>query len=109
MKATTVHAAISPRTHACIRLEPVFAAATWNAARCRLWVKLGPRRAQPQCLLYPPITDINDRRINVGFVPWHKVAALQPAAREQEPRDWSPMERTAIAGLPRSTRVLSAC
>jgi hypothetical protein len=27
------------------------------------------RRAQPQCLLYPPITDINDRRINVGFVP----------------------------------------
>jgi hypothetical protein len=32
-------------------------------------VKLGPRRAQPQCLLYPPITDINDRRINVGFVP----------------------------------------
>jgi hypothetical protein len=25
-------------------------------------------RAQPQCLLYPPITDINDRRINVGFV-----------------------------------------
>jgi len=28
----------------------------------------------------------------------HKVAALQPAAREQEPRGRQPMERTAIAG-----------
>src|SRR5881296_3974905 len=30
--------------------------------------------------------------------PTHKVAALQPAARGQEPRGRSPVERTAIAG-----------
>ena len=30
--------------------------------------------------------------------PKHKVAALQPAAREQEPRGRYPVERTAIAG-----------
>jgi hypothetical protein len=50
------------------------------AVRCLLWVKLGPRRAQPQCLLYPPITDINDRRINVGFVPQPDSAPQQSAS-----------------------------
>ena len=32
-------------------------------------------------------------------VPKHKVAALQPAARGQEPRDRKPAERKALAGL----------
>jgi hypothetical protein len=40
-----------------------------GCGQCLSWVKLGPRRAQPQCLLYPPTTDIKNRRINVGFVP----------------------------------------
>jgi hypothetical protein len=34
-----------------------------------------------------------------SFVPEHKVAALQPAARGQEPRDRKPAERKALAGL----------
>jgi hypothetical protein len=45
-------------------------------------------------------------------VPKHKVAALQPAAREQEPRCRWLIERTAIAGWlgsTRSTRVATAC
>ena len=32
------------------------------------------------------------------FVPQHKVAALQPAARGQEPRGRQPVEGTPIAG-----------
>jgi hypothetical protein len=32
-------------------------------------------------------------------MPKHKVAALQPAARGQEPRDRKPAERKALAGL----------
>jgi hypothetical protein len=36
---------------------------------------------------------------HLRFVPWHKVAALQPAARGQEPRDRKPAERKALAGL----------
>jgi hypothetical protein len=36
---------------------------------------------------------------HVRLVPTHKVAALQPAARGQEPRDRKPAERKALAGL----------
>jgi hypothetical protein len=46
----------------------------------------------------PPTSDIADSASHVGFVPKHKVAALQPAAREQEPRGRHPVERTAMAG-----------
>ena len=35
-----------------------------------------------------PETDIQLIRWHVSNVPGHKVAALQPAAREQEPRGW---------------------
>jgi hypothetical protein len=35
-----------------------------------------------------PIADITRYSWHVPKVPEHKVAALQPAAREQEPRDW---------------------
>jgi hypothetical protein len=41
-------------------------------------------------MLCPPVVS--------GFVPLHKVAALQPAARGQEPRGRLPVERTPIAG-----------
>jgi len=34
----------------------------------------------------PPKADVGRRHREVRFVPWHKVAALQPAARVQEPR-----------------------
>src|SRR6266478_3528067 len=44
---------------------------------------------------------------HVAFVSSHKVAALQPAAREQEPRGRHPVERTAMAGW--QGHVLSAC
>jgi hypothetical protein len=47
---------------------------------------------------YPPTADI---RAHVAFRrsgPTHKVAALQPAARGQEPRGQQPVERSAIAG-----------
>src|SRR6266404_107785 len=55
----------------------------------------------------PPIADIRRRRFDVRYVPTHKVAALQPAAREQEPRGRHPVERTAMAGW--QGHVLSAC
>jgi hypothetical protein len=35
---------------------------------------------------------------HVSQVPKHEVAALQPAAREQEQRGRQPVERTAMAG-----------
>ena len=37
--------------------------------------------------------------LNSRLGPLHKVAALQPAARGQEPRGRKPAERTALAGL----------
>jgi len=37
---------------------------------------------------YPPTAEVQRTSLLVRFVPKHKVAALQPAAREQEPRDW---------------------
>src|SRR5258708_3728125 len=54
-------------------------------------------RAQLTSGLTPQADIIADRR-HVCFVPKHKVAALQPAAREQEPRGRHPVERTAMAG-----------
>ena len=46
------------------------------------------------------------RTVNAGIAAEHEVAALQPAARGVS-REAGTMERTAIAGSPRSTRVLS--
>src|SRR6266478_136407 len=46
----------------------------------------------------PRTTDIIRAARLVRKVPTHKVAALQPAAREQEPRGRHPVERTAMAG-----------
>jgi len=42
-------------------------------------------------------TDIIRPARQVGLVPRHEVAALQPAAREQEPRGRQPGERIMIA------------
>jgi hypothetical protein len=41
------------------------------------------------------------------FRPTHEVAALRPAARQQEPRGREPVERTAIGGVARSTQLTS--
>jgi hypothetical protein len=46
----------------------------------------------------PRTTDIIRASRHVSNVPTHEVAALQPAAREQEPRGRQPVERTAMAG-----------
>jgi hypothetical protein len=47
----------------------------------------------------PPLaTELRTSQV-VRFVPTHKVAALQPAARGQEPRDRKAAERKALAGL----------
>src|ERR1700732_5388587 len=46
-------------------------------------------------------------RSAVSNVPRHEVAALQPAAREQEPRGRRPVERTARAGWQVNT--ISSC
>jgi hypothetical protein len=48
---------------------------------------------------FAPMTDTTKHERHVGKVPKHKVAALQPAARGQEPRGRKPVERTALAGL----------
>src|SRR6266852_8427372 len=47
----------------------------------------------------PLEADIAQHTRHVSKVPLHKVAALQPAARGQEPRGRKPAERTALAGL----------
>src|SRR3954469_18886212 len=57
----------------------------------RLWPA---RRWHSRCTL----SSGNSRAFQyLRFVPQHKVAALQPAARGQEPRDRKPAERTALA------------
>jgi len=43
------------------------------------------------------IPDSSRTSRRVGNVPKHEVAALQPAAREQEPRGRQPIERTGMA------------
>ena len=48
--------------------------------------------------LLPPTEDVVGPPRHVRVVPWHEVAALQPAAREQEPRGRQPVERTGMAG-----------
>ncbi len=72
-----------------------------NPSQKRKW-----RRFQVMSAL-PHKADIDARDCDVRFVPKHKVAALQPAAREQEPRGRHPVERTAMAGW--QGHVLSAC
>src|SRR6267154_227002 len=47
----------------------------------------------------PLKADIAHYGRHVSKVPTHKVAALQPAARGQEPRGRKPAERKALAGL----------
>src|SRR6267378_2205675 len=61
----------------------------------------------PTTSALPLRTDIVTARWHVSKVPMHKVAALQPAAREQEPKGRHPVERTAMAGW--QGHVLSAC
>jgi hypothetical protein len=46
-----------------------------------------PNRAAGAMSGLPPIATELRTLLMVRFVPTHKVAALQPAAREQEPRD----------------------
>ena len=54
-------------------------------------------RAPPTSGL-PRFADILWVNRRVSNVTQHEVAALQPAAREQEPRGRRPVERTAMAG-----------
>jgi hypothetical protein len=72
----------------------------------RLRVKFpGPTRQKRKCpgsrgtSVLPSGADIVSLPRHVRLVPMHKVAALQPAARGQEPRDRMPAEREALAGL----------
>src|SRR5262249_30232478 len=58
-------------------------------SRCRLWVSLGPQPMFAARLLHPPAADMTRPPCDVAEVPMHKVAALQPAARGQEPRGGS--------------------
>jgi hypothetical protein len=60
----------------------------------------GHNRCYGTSMSAPPSTaDIRQGNGYVSFVPKHKVAALQPAARGQEPRGRKPAEKTALAGL----------
>src|SRR6266478_2885085 len=56
---------------------------------CRRHPRMSVDRGRPEVI---------GRLPNRCFGPKHKVAALQPAAREQEPRGRHPVERTAMAG-----------
>src|ERR1700740_3291699 len=75
--------------------------------RCLLRVKLRRTQCEQMSSGSHLKADIAQCRRHVSKVPTHKVAALQPAAREQEPRGRQPVERTAIAGVARSTRSTS--
>jgi hypothetical protein len=50
------------------------------------------------CPVYPRSRPLGRTSRLDSFVPRHEVAALQPAAREQEPRGRQPVESTAVAG-----------
>ena len=53
----------------------------------------GPVRRMSAC----PLTAAREQTFgDRSFGPEHKVAALQPAAREQEPRDRQPVERIVV-------------
>jgi len=73
----------------------------WGEDNCAMSVQ-GPKRKSCRAFLIsvlPSTADIRRRDGHVRRVPGHKVAALQPAARGQEPRGRKPAERTALAGL----------
>jgi len=54
--------------------------------------------ASKLCLRYPTKQTSTPATATSVWCHGHKVAALQPAAREQEPRGRHPVERTAMAG-----------
>src|SRR5258708_20277337 len=64
-----------------------------------MWVKVRRTQYEYMSSALPSNSDIARRSRHFAFVPTHKVAALQPAAREQEPRGRKPAERTALAGF----------
>src|SRR5271156_5733557 len=75
---------------------------------CPPWVINCPDGSESQLPVFPEqrtspdlprTTDITRPRQHVSEVPKHKVAALQPAARGQEPRERKPDESKALAGL----------
>ena len=61
-------------------------AAGWSAATLCVGTKRTWQSRQSMSALRPT-TDMQRLHRHVRFVPEHKVAALQPPAREQEPRD----------------------
>src|SRR5258708_18436079 len=65
------------------------------------YIRVKVRRTQHEHMFsgLPLKADIARCSWHVANVPKHKVAALQPAARGQEPRGRKPVERTALAGL----------
>jgi hypothetical protein len=63
--------------------------------------QMGQKRKWPRLngmSVLPSGADIGRPPRHFRFVPLHEVAALQPAAREQEPRGRQPVEMTAMAG-----------
>ena len=64
-------------------------AGVWGSTLSRQW---GRRTSAKRC-----ISDIARRWHHFREGPMHEVAALRPAAREQEPRGRSPIERRVIA------------
>jgi hypothetical protein len=66
--------------------EPARALNVWMRLQCRFWGQERRSDRAPVTSGLPRQTDIPSVRRHVSKVPKHKVAALQPAAREQEPR-----------------------
>ena len=80
------------------------------AAGGPFWVKKGRTQCEHMSYGLPLKADIARCSWHVSKVPEHEVAALQPAAREQEPRGRQPVEDSdAGARSTRSAHVLSAC
>src|SRR5260370_18279600 len=73
--------------------------AVGQGPRLPVWVKLRRTQCEQRSSGLPLKADIAQYSRHVSKVPKHKVAALQPAARGQEPRGRKPAERTALAGL----------
>ena len=72
---------------------------SFSISICPQRVKLRRTQCEQMSSGLPQKADIAQHSRHVSKVPLHKVAALQPAARGQEPRDRKPADRKALAGL----------
>jgi transposase InsO family protein len=85
-------AAAPPRWPAARNHRPAFKLSCPLMGQRRTSKRIGARSVHPR------VADIAWLLSQVRLVPLHEVAALQPAAREQEPRGRQPVERTGMAG-----------